>query len=350
MRAGSTRVAVVLMAAALLVAACSSGDDDGGAATDDATGATTTSAADDGAASPTTAASTGTDDGVDGAAGEATAVPAPGAFDIDAILDADPDCPSPVAGEPLVIGYAADMGDLGAFGDGPASQTAMHIADLVVDRRTSVVIDVSQLRKNERKQFAADFAEQLFQRKKQESAPTPLHLFVEESQVFAPQHVGKSEGLQRMLGAFEDIVRLGRNFGIGASLITQRPQAVNKEVLNLSECLFVFQTSGAHEREALKKWTQENDSDRERFIGDLPGLGEGHCFMWSPSWLRTFQKIRFSKRVTYDASATPKLGATRAVKAEKLAPVDVERLRSTAPIGRFARPFLPDVDVDDVAS
>lgn len=137
MRIGSIRVAVVLVAAVLVVAACSSDDDTGdsaGGATDD-TATATTAAGDDSAASPTTAAAAADGDGSgEGAAtgddGSGTAAPV-GGFDIDAILDADPDCPSPVTGDPLVIGYAADMGDLGAFGDGPASQTAMHIADLV---------------------------------------------------------------------------------------------------------------------------------------------------------------------------------------------------------------------------
>jgi DNA helicase HerA-like ATPase len=35
-----------------------------------------------------------------------------------------------------------------------------------------------------------------------------------------------------MLGAIEDIVRLGRNFGIGVSMISQRPQSINTEVRN----------------------------------------------------------------------------------------------------------------------
>ncbi len=52
-------------------------------------------------------------------------------FDIDAVLAADPDCPEPVSGETLVIGYAADLGAFGVFADGPASQTTSHIAELI---------------------------------------------------------------------------------------------------------------------------------------------------------------------------------------------------------------------------
>lgn len=51
-----------------------------------------------------------------------------------------------------------------------------------------------------------------------------------------------------MLGAVEDIVRLGRNYGSGCMLLSQRPQSVNKEVLNQVECLFVGQINEAHAR------------------------------------------------------------------------------------------------------
>ncbi len=46
-------------------------------------------------------------------------------------------------------------------------------------------------------------------------------LHVEEAQLLVPQRVMR--GGERMLGAFESLVKLGRNFGIGVSLISQRP-------------------------------------------------------------------------------------------------------------------------------
>ncbi|MEM9563873.1 MAG: ABC transporter substrate-binding protein [Actinomycetota bacterium] len=141
--AGIARWSAVLVAASLVAAACSSGDDETGAGDSAGTdpGAVAAPAADQDATQSTTGTDTGTDAAADGGtgdlagtdAGAATggdAVPT-GPFDIDAVLQADPDCPNPVTGEPLVVGYAADMGELGAFGDGPASQTAIHIANLV---------------------------------------------------------------------------------------------------------------------------------------------------------------------------------------------------------------------------
>lgn len=178
------------------------------------------------------------------------------------------------------------------------------IADLIVDRGISAVLDVSMFRKNERKQFATAFAEQLFHRKKQ--MRSPLHVFIEEAQVFVPQRAVGDEA--RMLGAFEDLVKLGRNFGIGVTLISQRPQSVNKDALNQTEALFVLQTNGAQERKALENWIVEQGVASKGIVDELPALPIGTAYLWSPSWLRKLEKVKIGTRTTYNASATPTAG------------------------------------------
>lgn len=195
-----------------------------------------------------------------------------------------------------------------------------RFARLVVEKSVSIVMDVSGFRQGERKRFAADFAEEFFHLKK--SQRSAVHLFVEEAQLFAPQRTGPEEA--RMLGAFENIIRLGRNYGIGATLISQRPQSVNKEVLSQVECLCVLQVNGTHERKALEEWVQEAGADR-KLVGELPGLSRGEGFVWSPSWLRIFERVRFGAKVTFDASATPEVG--RKAVAARLTSVDVEALK-----------------------
>jgi len=210
----------------------------------------------------------------------------------------------------------------GEHGDVPLEPRAGSlIADLIVDRSISAVLDVSNFRKNERKQFVTDFAEQLFHRKK--TARSPIHFFLEESQVFVPEKIYRGE--ERMLGAFADIVKLGRNYGIGVSLISQRPQAVSKEVLNLTECLFVLQTTGPHERKAIEEWIKEKGLDAD-IKAELPHLEVGYAHVWSPQWLRISKTVKIAPKKTYDASATPTLGM-KAVKPKELTPVDVEEIR-----------------------
>lgn len=210
----------------------------------------------------------------------------------------------------------------GEHGDVPlVPEAGAKVARLLAEKRVSAVLDVSGFRQGERKRFGADFAEEFFHRKKTQRSP--VHVFVEEAQLFIPQRVGPDEA--RMVGAFESIVRLGRNYGIGATLVTQRPQSVNKEVLSQVECLCVLQVNGTHERKALDEWVQEAGADR-KLVGELPGLARGEGYVWSPSWLRIFQRVHFGKKTTFDASATPEVG--RATKAATLSTVDVEALRT----------------------
>lgn len=210
----------------------------------------------------------------------------------------------------------------GEHGDVPLVPAAgAQIARLLVEKRICAVLDVSGFRQGERKRFAMEFAEEFFHLKKTQRSP--VHIFIEEAQLFIPQRVGPDEA--RMVGAWESIIRLGRNYGIGASLVTQRPQSVNKEVLSQVECLFVLQVNGTHERKALEEWVQEAGADRD-LVGRLPGLERGVGFVWSPSWLRMFKKVHFAKKTTFDASATPEVG--KESHAAQLSKVDVEALRN----------------------
>lgn len=209
----------------------------------------------------------------------------------------------------------------GDHGDVPlVPEAGARIAKLIVDKQISAVLDVSSFRLNERKRFCTDFGEEILHLKK--SRRTPVHIFIEEAQLLIPQRVGPDEA--RMVGAFEQIVRLGRNYGIGCTLVTQRPQSVNKEVLSQVECLCVLQITGPHERKALEEWVQEVGADR-KLIGELPGLGRGEGYVWSPGWLRIYKRVKFSKKTTFDASATPKVG--QAARTAKLSKVDINRLR-----------------------
>lgn len=200
--------------------------------------------------------------------------------------------------------------DVPVFGglrqDLPLLSTAGEVvADVVMDSRRSVILDVSQFNFSERKRFAADFGTRLWQRKKGEAEPSPLHLVIEECQLIVPQFVQKDD--TRMVHVYEEIIRLGRNYGIGASMLTQRPQSVNKEVLTQAECIMAFQINGVPERKALKEWLTYEGGD-VNLVNELPSLPVGTCYLWSPQWLRKFQQVTIGKKSTLDASATPKAG------------------------------------------
>jgi hypothetical protein len=211
----------------------------------------------------------------------------------------------------------------GLHGDVPLEVGAgALIADLVVDRALSCVIDVSQFESDRDKaRFAAAFASRFFFRKK--AAPSAVQLFMEECQEFVPQNPQKGE--EQMLHDFTRMAKLGRNFGIGVSLITQRPQEVNKKVLNLTECLFAFQMTGVHERKAVRDWVSAKGAD-EDIVALLPTLKEGVAHVYSPQWLGVSQQAKAYEKQSADVSSTPEVGAS-AVHSKPLAPVDLAALR-----------------------
>lgn len=87
----------------------------------------------------------------------------------------------------------------GAHGDKPITPTSGRLlAQLIVDRKVSCVIDLMTFKPEQRRLFAADFAEELFELKK--TRRSPLHLFVEEARKFIPQ-VSKSKLDLRMADA-----------------------------------------------------------------------------------------------------------------------------------------------------
>ncbi len=196
------------------------------------------------------------------------------------------------------------------------------VADIIVDRGISVVLDTSQFETDSQKtRFATDFADRLFFRKK--ASPSAIHVFLEECQEFIPQNTQRGE--ERMLHVWQRLIKLGRNFGIGASMITQRPQDVNKKPLNMTECVFAFQMTGPQERKAIELWIADKGLDLD-IVGDLPKLAIGQAHIWSPQWLRISKTARISKKWTFNASSTPEVGKT--AKARELAPIDLAQIQS----------------------
>lgn len=207
----------------------------------------------------------------------------------------------------------------GLHGDIPLESGAgALVANLIVDSGSSMVLDVSQFESDaEKARFAKAFADRFFFRKK--ASPSAVHVFIEEAQEFVPQNPQRDEG--QMLHAFTRMVKIGRNFGIGVSLISQRPQEVNKKVLNQTELLFCFQLTGPQERKTIQGWIAEKGID-EDIASELPKLERGEPHVWSPAWLKISKRVLISEKETFDASSTPKLGGKADTRT--LSPIDLQ--------------------------
>jgi hypothetical protein len=203
------------------------------------------------------------------------------------------------------------------------------VANLVVKERVSALLDLSLLRKGNRHTFLEAFLETLYRLKAHEIYRTPMMLFLDEGHIPAPQKPQKGE--ERMLGATDDVVRLGGQRGIGCVLLTQRPASINKNVLTQSQMLIALRTIAPQDLAALKAWIDVHGTAEQgkQMMESLPSLPTGDAWFWSPGW-PTDEGIFHREHVlpidTYDSMATPKPGEKRK-EPKSLADVDLDAVR-----------------------
>lgn len=194
------------------------------------------------------------------------------------------------------------------------------VARAIVENRFPAIIDLSLMRKGETHRFLVAFLETLYRLNRE-----PLHLICDEADVFAPQKPFGEEA--RTLGAMQDIVRRGRIRGIGCTLITQRPQVLNKDVLTQAEMLVALGMSHPKDIGAIEEWIAVHGDEAlaKEMIASLPSLERGVAWFWAPGWGDVFEKVTIRLRQTFNSGATPKPGE-RVVAPKQLASVDVAKL------------------------
>ena len=213
----------------------------------------------------------------------------------------------------------------GDHGDLPLSPTSGElIAGLVVQRRWSVVLDLSRMDDDDQVRFLADFCGRLYLDNRE-----PLHLVCDEAQILAPQTPERGPHQVRLRKAMGHLVQRGRIRGIGCTLITQRPALVSKNVWTQVETLLCLRMTGSQDVEAIDAWIRANASveQRQEMLASLSGLETGEAWLWSPGLLQRFERVRIRRRRTFDSSRTPRVGETIR-QPEQLAAVDLASLRA----------------------
>ena len=201
------------------------------------------------------------------------------------------------------------------------------IADFLTESKQPVILSLRHLSKGDQRRFTADFGERLYRRRGEAKYRTPMHLFIDEADAFAPQRLYKDA--TRCFGAIDDLVRRGRAFGIGVTLISQRPQALNKDVLSQVEALLIMRILSPHDLKAIEAWVERHDAEgvADKVMRTLHTLKIGQGWLWSPGadWPTTLELLTVDMCETFDSSATPKLRARAAVPT-KVAPIDLASL------------------------
>jgi hypothetical protein len=184
-----------------------------------------------------------------------------------------------------------------------------QLADAVVQENVCCIVDLSHESKNTWRAFVAEFCDRLMELHPR----TPRHVFLEEAPEFVPQ---KPMGEQkRSLAAVDRLIRLGRNRGYGATLISQRFATIQKDVVTQCESILAMRSIGKPDRTAVREWIAEcvvpepDDPVVEEFLGSLVNLPDGEGWFWSPQWLKTFERINVRARKTYHPGQTRSVGA-----------------------------------------
>jgi hypothetical protein len=182
------------------------------------------------------------------------------------------------------------------------------IARYVAEKHVPTVVDLSDQSKGTWRRVVADFCDQLFA-----INDAPMHVILEEAPEFIPQRFFGDQAV--VFGAVDRLVRLGRNRGIGITLIGQRLQTTNKDSLSQVDMLTVMRLIDPQGRKAAREWViAKGEEERaDDFVDALTSLKTGTGYIWSPEWLETFVPVAFNRRITYhfDAERTSsETGAT----------------------------------------
>lgn len=189
----------------------------------------------------------------------------------------------------------------GDYGDIPITEdSGAVVAGLVIEHRTSFIIDLSLFGVGERDRFCAQFFDTLYRDKPR----GPLHLIADEADAYAPQKPMKEQRV--MASRFEQIVRRGRVRGFRPMMITQRTAVINKDVLNMAGTMIALQLTGPQDRDALERWIEFNaPADKvDTVLKSLPSLDRGEGWLWCPR-AGILERGRFPPISTFDSMKAP---------------------------------------------
>lgn len=208
----------------------------------------------------------------------------------------------------------------GEHADVPLESTAGEVlAHTLVEQRFSAVFDLSLMGVGEAIRFVTAFMNELFKANR-----AAMHLFIDEADAYCPQKPFGEEA--KSLHAVKRLVKQGGIRGIGVTMITQRAQVLNKDVLSQVDILTVLRMSHPLDVKAATDWisSEVDVAFSQEVKADLPSLPVGTAFICSAP-LHLGKRVEIRQRTTFNSGATPKPGEVK-VEPKVLAEVDIEKL------------------------
>ncbi|MDY6775121.1 MAG: ATP-binding protein [Halobacteria archaeon] len=124
----------------------------------------------------------------------------------------------------------------------------------------------------------------------------PVTLFIEEAHNFAP-----SDRQLKTRGLLQEIAREGRKFGVGLSVISQRPSRLDEDVLSQCNSSVVMKVRNGVDQDAIERTVESAGED---LIRDLPGLTTGQAVL-AGSFINTPVLVGIRQRETEHGGVTP---------------------------------------------
>lgn len=213
----------------------------------------------------------------------------------------------------------------GPHGDLPLNEhSGAVIGEAAAQMAESCIVDLSDIgtAAGERR-FMLNFLRALYQK----ASGEPVHLVLDEADMWAPQTIRDKDGdANKLFAITERIVRRGRISGFIPWLITQRPAELSKSVLSQVDGLVAMMLTASQDRDALDAWIggQADRAEGQRIKAAMPTLQQGQGVVWLPR-RAVLDTLTFPAKATFDSSRTPKRGEI--VRGAVLKPLDLGRLK-----------------------
>lgn len=230
----------------------------------------------------------------------------------------------------------------GSHGDRElSSDEGFDMANHAIHTGESMILDLSEFTSRDQERvFVRDFLDQVYRGNKDRSL---LHVLLDEADLWAPQKTSAKDA--PLLEVMQNLVRRGRNFGIGTTLATQRPAVLSKDVLTQVDALAVLRLIASHDQDAIRAWVEGQDNSEAwgKIEATLSTLNPGEAWWWVPE-NSVLERMQMRHSSTYDSSPT----RTRSMDA-RLAPRVLPMGLGVAP-GPSAAPVDHDGEFAELAA
>jgi hypothetical protein len=182
----------------------------------------------------------------------------------------------------------------------PKSGETVNIKGLVQRLKqepTSFVVDISDLSVSKQQTLIAEYCDEMLTQKLNKGIMT----FFEECQDFVPQR-----GQPLSFGSIVRMCKLGRQYGYGVCLISQRPASVSKDALSQCSVYLIHNLINHRDLKAVED-QMGFGTDREQLkkvLTDISAAAQGEVICYSPSYFRNEDfyratKIKGERKVTH---------------------------------------------------